>query len=203
MNSVLPVNADSGMIHNTVSGIVLAGGQATRMGGVDKGWVEWHGVPLIQHVLQRLSPQVDDVIISANRSLNQYQVLGHPVVTDTLPDFSGPLAGIAAALAVCRHDWALVVACDCPLLPLDLCQTLRNAHHHAPLRLVHDGAQHQPLFMLLHRQLLPSLHTALSQQQYKVGQWARAQSALTVQINTPDAFVNFNTLADLQANQPD
>lgn len=185
------------------SGIILAGGQATRMGGVDKGWVEWQGVPLIQHVLQRLAPQVDDVIISANRSLDQYQALGYPVVTDTLPDFSGPLAGIAAALAVCRHDWALVVACDCPLLPLDLGQMLRDAHPNAPLRLVHDGAQLQPLFMLLHRQLLPSLHTALSQQQYKVGQWTQAQSAHISQINHPEAFVNFNTLADLQTNLSD
>lgn len=185
------------------SGIILAGGQATRMGGVDKGWVEWQGVPLIQHVLQRLAPQVDDVIISANRSLDQYQALGHPVVMDTQPDFSGPLAGIAAALAVCRHDWALVVACDCPLLPLDLGQTLRDAHPNAPLRLVHDGIQRQPLFMLLHRQLLPSLQHALAQQQYKVGQWAQAQSALMVQINTPEAFINFNTLADLQTHPAD
>jgi len=187
----------------TYSGIILAGGQATRMGGIDKGWVEWQGVPLIQHVLQRLAPQVDDVIISANRSLDQYQALGYPVVTDPLPDFSGPLAGIAAALAVCRHDWALVAACDCPLLPLDLGQTLHDAHPNAPLRLVHDGVQLQPLFMLLHRQLLPSLQQALAQQQHKVGQWARAQSAQIVQINTPDAFVNFNTLADLATIRPD
>lgn len=187
----------------TCSGIILAGGQATRMGSVDKGWVEWQGVPLIQHVLQRLAPQVDDVIISANRSLDQYQALGYPVVTDPLPDFSGPLAGIAAALAVCRHDWALVVACDCPLLPLDLVQTLKAAHPHAALRLVHDGVQLQPLFMLLHRQLLPSLQQALAQQQHKVGQWARAQSAQIVQIATPEAFVNFNTLADLATIRPD
>lgn len=185
------------------SGIILAGGQGSRMGGIDKGWVEWQGVPLIQHVLQRLAPQVDDVIISANRSLDQYQALGYPVVTDPLPDFSGPLAGIAAALAVCRHDWALVAACDCPLLPLDLGQTLRDAHPDVLLRLVHDGTHLQPLFMLLHRQLLPSLQQALAQQQHKVGQWARAQSALTVQINTPEAFINFNTLADLQTNPAD
>jgi len=187
----------------TCSGIILAGGQATRMGGIDKGWVEWQGVPLIQHVLQRLAPQVDDVIISANRSLDQYQALGYPVVTDPLPDFSGPLAGIAAALAVCRHDWALVAACDCPLLPLDLAQTLHDAHPDALLRLVHDGTHLQPLFMLLHRQLLPSLQQALAQQQHKVGQWARAQSPQIVQIATPEAFVNFNTLADLATIRPD
>lgn len=182
---------------STCSGIILAGGQGSRMGGVDKGWVEWQGLPLIQHVIRRLAPQVDDLVISANRSLEQYQALEHPVVADHLPDFSGPLAGIAAALAVCRHDWALVVACDCPLLPLHLGQTLRDAHPNALLRLVHDGTHLQPLFMLLHRQLLPSLQQALAEQQYKVGQWARAQSPQIVQIATPEAFVNFNTRTDL------
>lgn len=180
------------------SGIILAGGQATRMGGIDKGWVEWRGHALIQHVLRRLTPQVDDIVISANRSLDQYQALGYPVVADQLPDFSGPLAGIAAGLNACQHDWALVVACDCPLFPLDLAQILYGADPHPPLRIVHDGVQLQPLFMLIHRQLLPSLQQALQAKQHKVGQWAHAQAVQIVPIRHPQAFINFNTLDDLR-----
>lgn len=186
-------------VHLSCSGIILAGGQATRMGGIDKGWVEWHGEPLIQHVINRIAPQVDDVVISANRSLDQYRALGHRVVSDQQQDFAGPLAGIAAALALCRHDWALVVACDCPLFPLDLYTTLQQARQQQALVLVHDGDHLQPLFMLIHRQLLPSLQQALAQQQYKVGQWARMQSPRIVQIHTPEAFINLNTPADLQS----
>lgn len=184
---------------STCSGIILAGGKATRMGGLDKGWIEWHGVPLIQHVLSRLLPQVDDVVISANRSLQQYQTLGHPVVTDQNDDFAGPLAGIAAGLAVCRHDWAWVVACDCPRLPLDLLSTLWDARDNSNLVLLHDGEHLQPLFMLIHRQLLPSLQQALAQQQYRVGQWVQAQSPKIIQIRSPESFVNMNTLTDLNA----
>lgn len=182
---------------STCSGIILAGGKATRMGGLDKGWVEWRGVPLIQHVLNRLLPQVNDVVISANRSLQQYQALGHLVVTDQNDDFAGPLAGIAAGLAVCRHDWALVVACDCPLFPLDLLSKLWDARDHSNLVLLHDGEHLQPLFMLIHRQLLPSLQQALAQQQHKVGHWAQAQSSKTIQIHSPELFVNVNTMTDL------
>ena len=179
------------------SGIILAGGQGLRMGGLDKGWVMWRGLPLIQHALNRLTAQVDDVVISANHCLAQYQRLGHLVVSDSSPDFSGPLAGIAAGLAVCRHDWALVVACDCPLFPLDLRSQLQAARHDQLLVLLHDGQRLQPLFMLIHRQLLPSLQQALAQQQYKVGQWAQAQSPQIARILTPEAFINVNTLADL------
>ncbi len=179
------------------SGIILAGGQGLRMGGLDKGWITWREQPLIQHVLNRLSPQVDDVVISANRSLDQYQALGHAVVTDQNESFAGPLAGIAAGLAACQHDWALVVACDCPLFPLDLLMQLQAGRQNKHLVLLHDGERLQPLFMLLHRQLLPSLQHALAQQQHKVGQWAQAQDAQRVTIATPEAFVNFNRLADL------
>lgn len=180
------------------SGIILAGGQATRMGGLDKGWVEWRGVPLIQHVLNRLLPQVDEVVISANRSLDQYQALGHAVVTDQNENFAGPLAGIAAGLAVCRHDWALVVACDSPQLPIDLLRQLWIGSDNSHLVLLHDGEQLQPLFMLIHRQLLPSLQQAIARQQHKVGQWAQAQSPTIMHIHTPECFVNLNTLADLE-----
>ncbi len=179
------------------SGIILAGGQATRMGGLDKGWVEWRGVPLIQHVLSRLLPQVDDLVISANRSLDRYQALGHTVVTDQNEDYAGPLAGIAAGLTVCRHDWALVVACDSPRLPIDLLSQLWIGSDNSHLVLLHDGEQLQPLFMLIHRQLLPSLQQAIARQQHKVGQWAHAQSPIIVHIHTPECFINLNTLADL------
>src|SRR5690606_37051954 len=109
-----------------VSGVILAGGRATRMGGDDKGWVPLAGTPLIQHVLTRLRPQVDEVLINANRSQARYRQLA-PVIGDAQADFQGPLAGMLAGLTAARHDWVLFVPCDGPALPLDLMTRFRAA----------------------------------------------------------------------------
>ncbi|GJC03511.1 molybdenum cofactor guanylyltransferase MobA [Aeromonas hydrophila] len=190
-----------------VSAVVLAGGRATRMGGADKGWVELAGRPLIDHVLDRLRPQVDEILINANRSQARYQALA-PVIGDDNPDYLGPLAGMQAGLAAARHDWVLFVPCDGPALPRDLMARFRAALTPATeLVVAHDGDWLQPVVALLHKSLLPSLSAALAEGERKIDIWfARHQMAVVSFADQPDAFINLNSpdeLAAYEARLPD
>ncbi len=190
-----------------VSAVVLAGGRATRMGGADKGWVELAGRPLIDHVLDRLRPQVDEILINANRSQARYQALA-PVIGDDNPDYLGPLAGMQAGLAAARHDWVLFVPCDGPALPRDLMARFRVALTPATeLVVAHDGDWLQPVVALLHKSLLPSLSAALAEGERKIDIWfARHQMAVVSFADQPDAFINLNSpdeLAAYEARLPD
>lgn len=190
-----------------VSAVVLAGGRATRMGGADKGWVELAGRPLIDHVLDRLRPQVDEILINANRSQARYQALA-PVIGDDNPDYLGPLAGMQAGLAAARHDWVLFVPCDGPALPRDLMARFRAAlTPETELVVAHDGDWLQPVVALLHKSLLPSLSAALAEGERKIDIWfARHQMAVVSFADQPDAFINLNSpdeLAAYEARLPD
>ena len=181
-----------------ISAVILAGGRATRMGGEDKGWVELAGRPLIEHVLARLRPQVDQIFINANRSLARYQALA-PVISDDNNDYLGPLAGMQAGLAAARHDWVLFVPCDGPALPLDLMSRFRAAiTPDTELVVAHDGDWLQPVVALLHKSLLPSLSAALAEGERKIDVWfARHQMAVVSFTDQPDAFINLNSPAEL------
>ncbi|MBP4043039.1 molybdenum cofactor guanylyltransferase [Aeromonas sp. SrichE-2G] len=183
-----------------VSAVILAGGRATRMGGDDKGWVPLAGKSLIEHVLDRLRPQVDEVLINANRSQARYQTLA-PVIGDGNDDFQGPLAGMQAGLAAARHDWVLFVPCDGPALPLDLMTRFRAAiTPDTDLVVAHDGEHLQPVVALLRRPLLPSLRQALADGERKTGAWfARHRMAVVPFADLPDAFVNLNSPDELAA----
>ena len=183
-----------------VSAVILAGGRATRMGGDDKGWVPLAGKPLIEHVLERLRPQVDEVLINANRSQTRYQALA-PVIGDGNDDFQGPLAGMQAGLAAARHDWVLFVPCDGPALPRDLMARFRAAiTPDTELVVAHDGEHLQPVVALLRRALLPSLRQALAEGERKTGAWfARHRMAVVPFADLPDAFVNLNSPDELAA----
>ena len=183
-----------------VSAVILAGGRATRMGGDDKGWVPLAGKSLIEHVLDRLRPQVDEVLINANRSQTRYQALA-PVIGDGNDDFQGPLAGMQAGLAAARHDWVLFVPCDGPALPLDLMTRFRAAiTPDTDLVVAHDGEHLQPVVALLRRALLPSLRQALAEGERKTGAWfARHRMAVVPFADLPDAFVNLNSPDELAA----
>ncbi|ASX11159.1 molybdenum cofactor guanylyltransferase MobA [Aeromonas dhakensis] len=190
-----------------VSAVVLAGGRATRMGGADKGWVELAGRPLIDHVLDRLRPQVDEILINANRSQARYQALA-PVIGDDNPDYLGPLAGMQAGLAAARHDWVLFVPCDGPALPRDLMARFRAAlTPQTELVVAHDGDWLQPVVALLHKSLLPSLCAALAGGERKIDIWfARHNMAVVSFADQPDAFINLNSpdeLAAYEARLPD
>lgn len=183
-----------------VSAVILAGGRATRMGGDDKGWVPLAGRPLIEHVLERLRPQVDEVLINANRSQARYGALA-PVVGDDNADFLGPLAGMQAGLSAARQDWVLFVPCDGPALPLDLMTRFRAAlaaQPEAELVVAHDGSHLQPVVALLHKSLLPSLQQALAEGERKTAAWfARHRMAVVSFADQPDAFINLNSPSDL------
>ncbi len=165
------------------------------MGGIDKGLLELNGQPLIEHVIGRISPQVSEIIISANRNLERYQSYGYPVITDQITD-KGPLAGILSALQHCQSEWLLTVPCDTPRIPADLVTRIRNAAEQTPSAIysAHDGEQLQPLFSMIHRDLANSLQEYLAAGNRKVVRWLMQQGCVTVDFSDQaDAFANINT----------
>ena len=161
------------------------------MGGADKGLVSYRGRPLIEHVIDRLHPQVSTLLISANRNLETYRCYGFPVLTDQSEARLGPLAGIQAGLQACTTPWLLVSPCDCPKLPLDLAHQLLAAKPVA-LTVAVTPAGMQPGFQLLHRDLLPALNAYLAEGERRVSGWCRAQGAVEVMFQNTAAFGNLN-----------
>lgn len=187
-----------------ITGLVLAGGRGSRMGGVDKGLQPYRGQALVQHALQRLAPQVGALMVNANRNLEAYATLGVPVWPDALADHPGPLAGLAAGLAHCRTPYLVSVPCDSPRFPTDLVARLTTAlaAHEAEIAMaaaVEDGVlRTQPVFCLLQVNLLPSLQRFLQSGQRKVDRWTATHRCMVVNFDDAAAFFNANTLADLQ-----
>jgi molybdenum cofactor guanylyltransferase len=185
-----------------VTGIVLAGGQGRRMGGVDKGWIELAGEPMIAHVLRRLAPQVDDVVINANQNLDRYRALGHPVFADAVGGFAGPLAGLHAGLTHATHELAVTVPCDSPFLPPDLVDRLHAAivDHRTQLAVAKTFDQPHPVFALVRRDVLPGLAAFLEGGGRKIDAWYAALDVVEVPFDDEaDAFRNINTADELAA----
>lgn len=138
------------MSPSDITGIILAGGLGRRMGGVDKGLQLLDGRPLVRHVAERLAPQVDQLLINANRSQADYAALGYPVLADEIPDFAGPLAGLHAALSAATTAWVVTVPCDSPYLPLDLVSRLQAGLQSsaAGLAVAHVEGRLHPVFCL-------------------------------------------------------
>jgi len=199
-----------------ITGLVLAGGRGSRMGGVDKGLQMLSGRPLVSHVMARLQPQVGQLLINANRSLERYRAFGLPLISDAAVDnvepFAGPLAGmLAGLLAPSRSAWLITVPCDCPRLPQDLVERLLQAAvaqrtvAAVPLSCDANGSlQIEATFCLLRRELAPALQGFLAAGGRKVQDWlatlALAQVPFT-QAGETQAFANINTLAELRALQ--
>ena len=184
----------------TVSVIILAGGRATRMGGVDKGLILLQNKPLIQHVISRLQPQVDEILINANREIARYETFGLKVLQDENQDFAGPLAGILLGLKHAKHELVLSVPCDSPLLPLDLVGRLYNGMAESLMDIAVvscDGNAH-PVFCLMKKSVLPSLVDFLDAGERKVSAWQKSQQYCEVDFSDcNEAFVNLNTPEDL------
>jgi molybdenum cofactor guanylyltransferase len=179
-----------------ITGVILAGGRARRMGGQDKGLIELDGKPMVEHVLAILKPQVSGIVINANRSLDRYARYGHPVISDELSDFQGPLAGIASCMTHIVTPYILTAPCDSPLLPEDLglrlCHALIGTQ--ADIAVAHDGDRMQPVFSLLKRDLRLSLIAFLEEGERKIDRWyARHKLALADFADRPDTFLNINT----------
>jgi molybdopterin-guanine dinucleotide biosynthesis protein A len=190
-----------------ITGLILAGGRGSRMGGVDKGMQQFRGVPLARHALQRLAPQVGRLMINANRSLEDYRAMNVPVWSDEVPDFSGPLAGMLSGLAHCESPYLLTVPCDSPFFPADLALRLGLGliENQAEIATAYTAAGQnlfaQPVFCLMKASLQSSLRAFIESGQRKTGLWARELRAARVIFQDADAFANFNTLTELQQAQ--
>ena len=187
-----------------ITGLVLAGGLGSRMGGVDKGLQLLHGVPMAEHALRRLQAQVGSTAINANRNLGAYEAMGCPVWPDALPDHPGPLAGFLAGLARCETPYLLTVPCDSPRFPADLAARLAQAlvEQQADIAMAATfdaGAEQvQPVFCLLKRSLRGSLQTFIEGGQRKIDRWTALHHCIVVRFDDAQAFANANTLHELE-----
>ena len=184
----------------SITGIILAGGKSRRMGGVDKGLMDFLGKPMVAHVLQRLAPQVDEVLINANREAERYAALGPPVVQDDIAGFAGPLAGLHKGMRVAAHPYVLTVPCDSPLLPMNLVQRLMQGliERDADLAVAKTGVQAHPVFCLCRKSLLPDLEQFLNDGGRKIDAWyGRLNVAEVAFDDNPQAFANINTPGEL------
>ena len=180
----------------TITGVILAGGRARRMGGTDKGLVRIAGMPMAAHVLRRLEPQVGRVLINANRNLDSYRALGVPVVPDFDADFAGPLAGMAAGMHAAGEGWIVTVPCDSPLVPADLVLRLIRARDagDAELAVASGAGRLQPVFALLPCSLASSLRRFLDSGERKIDRWyALHRLAVADFEDIPETFLNINT----------
>ncbi len=190
-----------------ITGIVLAGGRGSRMGGVDKGLQNHRGVPLALHALLRLQPQVGEVMINANRNLGAYESMGVPVWPDAVADFAGPLAGVLVGLERCETPFLVTVPCDTPNFPLDLVQRLSQAlvAEEADIAMAatreNGEVVAQPVFCLLKASLLESLVKYLHEGQRKIDRWTASHRVATVVFDDTAAFDNANTVEELQRLQ--
>ncbi|WP_245392698.1 molybdenum cofactor guanylyltransferase MobA [Salinicola halimionae] len=177
-----------------VTGVLLAGGRGQRMGGVDKGWLTLEGEPLVERALRRVAPQVDRIVISANRHVDDYRRLGHAVVTDSLPDYPGPLAGLLSALPIVSTPWVLLTPVDMPWLPFDLVPRLSSAIGEADIVAAHDGQRTQPLVALIRSSLYEDLARWVTEGGSKVISWYGRHRWCQVEFSNREAqFANLNT----------
>ena len=183
-----------------ISGIVLAGGQGRRMGGVDKGLQPLGGKTLIEHVIARFAPQVDEILINANRNLESYAKFGYPVVPDVTGGFAGPLAGLQAGLHAAKHALVVTAPCDSPFLPPDLVSRLRGAMGANDLAVAKTGTQAHPVFAMVRRDILGHLTAYLAGGGRKIDAWYATLKVVEVPFDDELAFSNINTREELRAH---
>ena len=190
-----------------ITGLILAGGRGSRMGGVDKGLQNHHGMPMAMHALMRLSPQVGEVLINANRNLGAYESMGVPVWPDTIPDYAGPLAGFLTGLERCETPYLVTVPCDSPSFPTDLVERLATALEAEGAEIAiaatrEDGVvRTHPVFCLMQTALMESLVRFTQAGERKIDRWTGGHRTVEVLFNDAAAFANANTAAELQQLQ--
>jgi molybdenum cofactor guanylyltransferase len=191
-----------------ITGVILAGGRGSRMGGVDKGLQNFNGMPMALATLLRLQPQVAAVMINANRNLAAYEAFGVPVWPDVLADYAGPLAGFLTALERCETQWLVTVPCDTPMFPQDLVARLAEAAQAQDAEIAMAAAPEedgqlrtQPVFCLVRVDLLESLVRFTQGGGRKIDAWTALHKTVVVPFDAPGdaprAFFNANTLAEL------
>ncbi len=187
---------------HTITGVILAGGKARRMDGQDKGLIEYQHQPLVRYAIDALKPQVDHLVINANRNLQHYQQFGYPVIPDCLPDFCGPLAGMLSVMNTVHSDYILTVPCDSPSLPQHYRQRMMETLllQQADIAVAHDGRRLQPVYCLIPCRLADKLDAYLQQGERKIDRWlTQFKLAIVDFSDQPDSFTNFNTPKDISA----
>ena len=187
-----------------ITGLILAGGRAQRMGGIDKGLIPFNGKPLIESAIAKLKPQVQTIVINANRNITKYAAYGYPVIMDDTPDFSGPLAGFSVGLKACKTSFLLTSPCDSPLLPNNLAELLVAEMEQGDFQLVYASSKEadgkiwaQPVFCLMRSNLYDSLDQFLQKGDLKIDRWFKELRSSTVIFNDPQVFANVNTPEEL------
>ncbi len=183
---------------NQITAVILAGGKGSRLGGQDKGLVSYKNKPLIQHVLDRIEPQVGQIIINANRNRDDYAKFEHPVISDELSDFQGPLAGFLTGMRTCNTDYILTLPCDGPDLPDDLISRLvdelESQQGDNTIVVAHDGKRLQPVHALIPTALIESLEGFVANGDRKIDLWYAQHRMVTADFSDkPEVFFNINT----------
>jgi len=182
------------MSNNRVTGIILAGGAGRRMHSQDKAWVKYHGRPLIEHVIDVIEPQVDQLIISYSRNEERFSALPYISRPDEKPFFSGPLAGVISCADLLTTDLVFVAPCDMPNLPFDLVARLGQALNGNDLAIAHDGDRRQHLLFLAKSYTIDSIGIYLDSGQKSVAGWVASQKPSVVDFSAEAAcFLNINT----------
>jgi molybdenum cofactor guanylyltransferase len=190
-----------------ITGLVLAGGRGSRMGGVDKGLQNHRGMPLAMHALLRLQPQVGHAMINANRNLGAYESMGVPVWPDATSEYPGPLAGVLSGLERCETPYLVTVPCDTPNFPLDLVERLATALERDDAQIAMAATRergelmNQPVFCLLQSMLMESLAQFMQAGERKIDRWTAQHRCTIVEFDDPTAFFNANTAQELQSLQ--
>jgi molybdenum cofactor guanylyltransferase len=192
-----------------ITGLILAGGRGTRMGHVNKGLQTLHSKTMVEHVIARLAPQVDQLLINANQDLDRYRQFGFPVVSDTLLDYSGPLAGLECGLAHCQTPYLVCAPCDSPFVPSTLVERLAKAISDEGTQLAvpvteefENGKlirQVQAVFCLLERNLHLELQDFLQNGGRKMSDWFKQLRVSEVVFDKLDEFRNINTKIELDS----
>ncbi len=188
-------------IATKITGVILAGGQARRMGGQDKGLIRLDDKPMIEIIIDIFRPQTATLIINANRNHDVYARYGFNIVADELSGFCGPLAGMASALRVINTDYIVTTPCDSPFIPIDLVHRLAAAlaHESADISVAHNGDRMQPVFCMLKKTLRQSLHDYLASGERKIDRWfAQHKYAIADFSDKPETFYNINTRTDIE-----
>jgi len=175
--------------------IILAGGEGKRVGGVDKGLIEYRNRPLIEHVIDTIKPQISDLVISANRNTERYQRYTGKVISDGSQQYLGPLAGIDAALPHCAYERVLVVPCDTPFLPGDIINRFLSGQPDKNLYIAESNNKLQPV-MLIHKALLASIRRSLDSNELRLMFWVKSQQPEITVFQDDAAFRSFNNTDD-------
>jgi molybdopterin-guanine dinucleotide biosynthesis protein A len=182
-----------------ITAVILAGGQGRRMGNRDKGLIKLNNIPLIEHVIDKIAPQVGRIAINSSDS-EAYEEYGYPVFADLLRGGLGPLAGLHSALSHCDSELVLILPCDTPLLPADLVERMLRALEESGAELcsVSDGERLHAVFILARRSVKERLEHYLQQGNRRVQEWLRSEQAAVAKFpDSPDSFINLNTPEEL------